>query len=164
MLTVKSVKERCKGEFARCEFFKVLGEGLVWSCEELCYCERAPEEAVVAGFMLMGEKEYNEVFFEPYGEFLDFLKEFGRRDVKILCVAVPKGRDFLFKRRIKVGERTYSMHVTARSYEEASRKLREGVRLGTWHQFLELEYGPNLELYHEREDFFARMGFYPEAG
>ncbi|MBQ7564076.1 MAG: hypothetical protein IJT16_08805 [Lachnospiraceae bacterium] len=162
MSTVKRVKELVSGKYAGCEYYKPVCETEFWSANGLRRAdEEAPDEAEVLDYRLLDEDEYNLTFWLPIGERVSFEKEFGDRSAKILCVVLPRSGQFVFRRRVRVGEKIYMLFLPADSFEEAKKKAKAAIVLGIWHKYLDQSLLPNRRVFQERERFYARKGRYP---
>ncbi len=163
MSTVRKIMDLFAGQYAGCEFYKPVVEHEFWSANGLRHIkEDVPENAEVLDYRLLGEDEYNMAFWMPMGEHVSFRNRFGGRDVKILCMVLPGSGQFVFRRRLRIGNKAYALLVPADSIQEADQKAQALVILGIWHRYLDLSNVQNQKIFQERERYYKRKGRYPE--
>ncbi|MCR5790711.1 MAG: hypothetical protein K6G83_12550 [Lachnospiraceae bacterium] len=162
MSTVSKIKALFPGQYVRCEYFKPVVEFEFWSANGLrCIEGVVPEDAEVLDYRLLGEREYNLTFWMPMGEYVSFRERFDDRDAKILCIVLPKCGQFVFRRRLRIGNKAYALLIPGDSLEEAEQRVQASVVLGIWHKYLDLSNVLNKKVFEERERYYARKGKYP---
>ena len=165
-MKVSEILNKYDNEYTDYFFFKNASgsSGIRWNCNNLAVTGDAPGDAEIDGHKLMGEEEYNKIFYRPYGDHFSFEEELHDKNAKVLCLVLPMTKKGIFRFRInvKIGKGYHNLFIYAATYQEAQEIADNAVKGGTWHNYLNTSSTNNKKIIEFRNKSFVKNGEFPD--